>query len=52
MAVFGCFSSFLQCLQGFVRREKVYIFKRSFIAIFSMLFVMLVFAYAFRPILF
>lgn len=33
------------------KRESVY-FKRSFIAIFSMLFGMIVFAYAFRPILF
>lgn len=33
------------------KRESIY-FKRSLIAIFSMLFGMLVFAYAFRPILF
>ena len=46
------FFFFFTMLTGFCqKRESVY-FKRSFIAIFSMLFGMLVFAYAFRPILF
>lgn len=46
------FFFFFIMLTGFCqKRESVY-FKRSFIAIFSMLFGMLVFAYAFRPILF
>lgn len=46
------FFFFFTMLTGFCqKRESVY-FKRSFIAIFSMLFGMLVFAYAFRRILF
>ena len=46
--VFGLFTI---CTGFFQKKNSVY-FKRSFIAIFSMLFGMLVFAYAFRPILF
>ena len=46
------FFFFFTMLTGFCqKRESVY-FKRSFIAIFSMLFGMLVFAYAFKDIFF
>lgn len=43
---------FFTMLTGFCQKRNSVYFKRSLIAIFSMLFGMLVFAYAFRPILF
>ena len=46
------FFFFFTMLTGFCQKRNSVYFKRSFIAIFSMLFGMLVFAYAFRPILF
>ena len=46
------FFFFLTMLTGFCQKRDSVYFKRSLIAIFSMLFGMLVFAYAFRPILF
>ena len=46
------FFFFFTMLTGFCQKRKSIYFKRSLIAIFSMLFGMLVFAYAFRPILF
>ena len=46
------FFFFFTMLTGFCQKRNSVYFKRSLIAIFSMLFGMLVFAYAFRPILF
>ena len=46
------FFFFFTMLTGFCQKRNSVYFKRSFIAIFSVLFGMLVFAYAFRPILF
>ena len=46
------FFFFFTMLTGFCQKRESIYFKRSLIAIFSMLFGMLVFAYAFRPILF
>ena len=46
------FFFFFTMLTGFCQKRNSVYFKRSFIAIFSMLFGILVFAYAFRPILF
>ena len=46
------FFFFLTMLTGFCQKRNSVYFKRSLIAIFSVLFGMLVFAYAFRPILF
>ena len=46
------FFFFFTMLTGFCQKRESIYFKRSFIAIFSVLFGMLVFAYAFRPILF
>ena len=46
------FFFFFTMLTGFCQKRNSVYFKRSFIAIFSMLFGMLMFAYAFRPILF
>ncbi|WP_302411299.1 hypothetical protein [uncultured Veillonella sp.] len=43
---------FFTMLTGFCQKRNSVYFKRSLIAIFSVLFCMLVFAYAFRPILF
>ena len=43
---------FFTMLTGFCQKRNSVYFKRSLIAIFSVLFGMLVFAYAFRPILF
>ena len=46
------FFFFFTMLTGFCQKRNSGYFKRSRIAIFSVLFGMLVFAYAFRPILF
>jgi hypothetical protein len=46
------FFFFFTMLTGFCQKRNSVYFKRSLIAIFSVLFGMLVFAYAFRPILF
>ena len=46
------FFFFFTMLIGFCQKRESIYFKRSLIAIFSVLFGMLVFAYAFRPILF
>ena len=46
------FFFFFTMLTGFCQKRNSVYFKRSLIAIFSMLFGMLVVAYAFRPILF
>ena len=46
------FFFFFTMLTGFCQKRDSIYFKRSLIAIFSVLFGMLVFAYAFRPILF
>ena len=46
------FFFFFTMLTGFCQKRNSLYFKRSLIAIFSVLFGMLVFAYAFRPILF
>ena len=46
------FFFFFTMLTGFCQKRNSVYFKRSLIAIFSMLFGMLVFAYAFRSILF
>lgn len=46
------FFFFFTMLTGFCQKRESIYFKRSLIAIFSVLFGMLVFAYAFRPILF
>lgn len=43
---------FFTMLTGFCQKRNSVYFKRSLIAIFSVLFGMLVFAYVFRPILF
>ena len=49
---FWLFFFFFTMLTGFCQKRESIYFKRSLIAIFSVLFGMLVFAYAFRPILF
>ena len=46
------FFFFFTMLTGFCQKRNSVYFKRSLIAIFSVLFGMLVFAYEFRPILF
>ena len=46
------FFFFFTMIIGFCQKRESIYFKRSLIAIFSVLFGMLVFAYAFRPILF